>query len=158
MKNALSVYYWRAADVFEIYSQPRVAQAAAEYNKEGITLQPVWSLDLTRADPSTGKAWDSSKPQVQSRVNKLVWEMRPLFLIGSPPCTVFFVIAESLTCQEIFLHCESRARRRQGPLDFLHEPLQDPDQGWQVSCPRTSTQRSVADGGVPGANRRKGRG
>ena len=52
-------------------------------------MQPGWSLDLTRADPATGKAWVLSKLQVQSRVTKLLRETKPLFLIGSPPCTAF---------------------------------------------------------------------
>ena len=79
MKNALSMYHRSGADVAEIYSQPRIAQAAAEFDKNGVTLQPGWSLDLTRADPSTGRAWDLSKGEVRSRVMRLVRSTRPLF-------------------------------------------------------------------------------
>ena len=89
MKGALSMFHRHGADVSEVYSQPRIAQAAASFNKGDVELQPGWSLDLTRADPSTGKAWDLSKPEVQSRVVKLVRSTQPLFLIGSPPCTAF---------------------------------------------------------------------
>ena len=89
MKGAMKMYNRIGADVSEVYSQPRVAQAAAEFDADGMKLQPGFSLDLTRADPTTGRAWDLSKPQVQSRLAKLVRETRPLFLIGFPPCTAF---------------------------------------------------------------------
>ena len=89
MKDSMAMFQRTGADVSEVYSQPRVTQAAAEYDKDGVNLQPGWSLDLTRADPSTGEAWDLSRQDVQSRVIKLVKTTRPLFLIGSPPCTAF---------------------------------------------------------------------
>ena len=66
-----------------------MAQAAAEFDAGDMKLQPGFSLDLTRADPTTGQAWDLPKPQVQRRVTELVQETRPLFLIGFPPCTAF---------------------------------------------------------------------
>ena len=78
MKGAMKMYNKTGADVSEVYSQPRVAQAAAEDDTDGMKLQPGFSLDLTRADPTTGRAWDLSSPQVQSRVTKLVRETRPL--------------------------------------------------------------------------------
>ena len=55
----------------------------------GTRLKPGWSLDLTRNDPKTGEPWDLSDPKVQSRVKRLIIEGKPLFLIGSPPCTAF---------------------------------------------------------------------
>ena len=89
MKDALDMYQRVGADVAEIYSQPRITQAAAEFERDGIRLQPGWSLDLTKADPLTGRAWDLSQPVVQSRVFKMSASTKPLFLIGSPPCTAF---------------------------------------------------------------------
>ena len=89
MKDAISMHNKKDADVSEAHSRPRIAQAAAEYGKDGINLQPGWSLDLTMADPTTGKALDLSDPKVQSSVVKLLNSIRPLFRIGSPPCTAF---------------------------------------------------------------------
>ena len=89
MKGALKMYNEFGPDVVEVYSQPRVTQAAAEFDKDGMKLSPGWSLDFTRADPQTGEAWDLSRPDVQSRVIKLVERTQPLFIIGSPPCTAF---------------------------------------------------------------------
>ena len=89
MKDSLSMYLRAGADIAEVYSLPRICQAAAEYNKDGTKLQPGWSLDLTRTDPATGQAWNLADATVQSRVTKLIAETKPLFLIGSPPCTAF---------------------------------------------------------------------
>ena len=72
-----------------LYSRPRIAQAMAEYNRNGITLLPGYSIDFARCDSTTGRARDLSRPNVQSRVMKLVTATELLFLIGSPPCTVF---------------------------------------------------------------------
>ena len=87
LKDAVSMYQRKGADVVEVFSQPRIAQEAAMRPYGGTQLSPGWSLDLTRYDPKTGKAWDLSDKKVQSRVIKMVLEGRPLFLIGSPPCT-----------------------------------------------------------------------
>ena len=73
----------------ELYSQPRIAQSATAKLYGGAKLTPGWSLDLTRLDPKTGKAWDLGDEKVQSRVVKMIAEGKPLFVIGSPPCTPF---------------------------------------------------------------------
>ena len=77
MKQAVSMYMRKNAEVVEVYSQPRIAQEAAEYNKNGINLRLGWSLDLTRADPTTGEPWDLSNQKVQSRVVKMINETKP---------------------------------------------------------------------------------
>ena len=87
LKDAVSMYQRKGADVVEVFSQPRIAQEAAMRPYGGTHLVPGWSLDLTRYDPKTGKAWDLSDKTVQSRVIKMIVEGRPLFVIGSPPCT-----------------------------------------------------------------------
>ena len=84
MRQAVAMYMRKNADVVEVYSQPRIAQEAAEYSKDGRSLRPGWSLDLRRADPKTGEPWDLSSQKVQSRVVKMMNETKPLFLIGSP--------------------------------------------------------------------------
>ena len=44
---------------------------------------------MTRVDPLTGMPWDLGCSKVQSRVVKMIAKDEPLFVIGSPPCTVF---------------------------------------------------------------------
>ena len=87
LKDAVSMYRREGADVVEVFSQPRVAQEAAMRSYGGTRIVPGWSLDLTRYDPKTGKAWDLADKKVQSRVIKMITEGKPLFVIGSPPCT-----------------------------------------------------------------------
>lgn len=87
LKDALSMYKREGADVVEVYSQPRIAQEAALRRYGTTQLIPGWSLDLTRLDPKTGEPWDLANPKVQSRVKKMVMEGKPMFVIGSPPCT-----------------------------------------------------------------------
>ncbi len=92
MKGAMAMYERKGADVVELFSQPRIAQAATARLYGGTPLQPGWSLDLTRLDPKTGRPWDLSDKKVQSRVMRMIAEGKPLFVIGSPPCTAFSTI------------------------------------------------------------------
>ena len=45
-------------------------------------------------DPTTGQPWDLSKPAVQSRVIKLVRDVKPFCVVGSPLCTAFSPLQE----------------------------------------------------------------
>ena len=92
LRGALALYERKGTDVSEIFSPPRIAQEAGIREYGGTRLKPGWSLDLTRNDPKTGEPWDLSDKKVQSRIVKLVAEGRPLFIIGSPPCTAFSII------------------------------------------------------------------
>ena len=94
MRDALSMYRRVGADISEVYSLPRIAQEAAVHTVHGEKLVPGWSLDLTRVDPATGRPWDLSKPEVHARVKQMVINDKPLFLIGSPPCTAFSRLQE----------------------------------------------------------------
>ena len=89
LKDALALYERKGADVVEIFSVPRIAQEAGTRRHDGTKLVPGWSLDLTRTDPKTGKQWDLANKTVQSRVKKMIRDSKPLFVIGSPPCTAF---------------------------------------------------------------------
>ena len=64
MKQAMQMYERKGADVSEVYSQPRIALEAGLRKYMGQRLQPGWSLDLTRLDPSNGKPWGLSRPEV----------------------------------------------------------------------------------------------
>lgn len=148
MKQAVSMYMRKNADVVEVYSQPRIAQEAAEYNKNGITLRPGWSLDLTRADPTTGEPWDLSNQKVQSRVVKMINETKPLFLIGSPPCTAYSplqalskskrdpkIVRAELTAARVHLEFCTRLYEMQivGGRFFVHEHPHGA-LSWQEDC------------------------
>ena len=89
LKNAIELYEKKGPDVVEIFSQPRVCQEAASGRYLGERLRPGWSLDLTMNDPKTGAPWDLGRPEVQSRVKKLIKSTQPFCVIGSPPCTPF---------------------------------------------------------------------
>ena len=54
----------------------------------------MYSLDLTTVDTKTNQPWDLSKPEVQSRVRKLIRETQPFCVVGSPPCTAFSPLQE----------------------------------------------------------------
>ena len=87
LKDALALYARKGADVVEVFSQPRIVQEAGLRRFGTTQLTPGWSLDLTRLDPKTGRAWDLADHKVQSRVKKMVKDGKPMFVIGSPPCT-----------------------------------------------------------------------
>ena len=87
LKDALDMYARKGADVVELYSQPRITQEAAVRRHGGTKLVPGWSLDLTMSDPKTGKPWDLSDKKVQGRVDAMIRSGKPMFVIGSPPCT-----------------------------------------------------------------------
>ena len=94
LRDALTMFERHGPDVAEIFSQPRVCQEATKGSYEGMELRPGWSLDLTTADPKTGKRWDLSVPEVQDRVRQLVRKTQPYCVIGSPPCTPFSPLQE----------------------------------------------------------------
>ena len=87
LKNAVEMFRRKGPDVVELYSQPRLCQEVDGRKFSGTELTPGYSLDLTMDDPATGQPWDLSKPEVQSKVRKLIRETRPFCVIGSPPCT-----------------------------------------------------------------------
>ena len=70
-------------DVGEIYSPARVNDAA---NRLG--LQSGWSLDLRTTDDA-GVPWDFNKAAIRAKAIDLINKTKPLFIIGSPPCTMF---------------------------------------------------------------------
>ena len=91
MKQAEAMYHRKGADVVELFSQPRVAQEASIRRYSGTQLKAGWSLDLTMRDPSTGEPWDLSCKKTQQEVRRLVTDCKPFMLVGSPPCTAFFL-------------------------------------------------------------------
>ena len=94
LKNATNLFERKGSDIVEILSQPRLCQEVAGRSFGGTTLWPGFSLDLTMNDPATGQPWDLSKQTVQSRVLKLIRDVKPFCVIGSPPCTAFSPLQE----------------------------------------------------------------
>ena len=109
LKNAVEMFERKGPDVVEIFSQPRLCQELGGRTLAGIHLRPGYSLDMTTNDPLTGQPRDLSRPEVQSRVKKLIRDTQPFCVIGPPPCTAFSPL------QEI-----SRAKRN--PKDMRRQP------------------------------------
>ena len=74
------------AIVSEVYSAPRVTEAARKFPRIGIL--PGTALDLTTCDES-GQPWDFSIPSMRRRAEELLDHEKPILLIGSPSCTPF---------------------------------------------------------------------
>ena len=73
--------------VTEIYSPPRVTEMLKHMSNHN--LAPGMALDLTTVGPDDGMPWDLSLEQKQTKVLKRIRREKPLFVIGSPPCTRF---------------------------------------------------------------------
>jgi len=71
--------------VSEIYSPPRVTEAARRLN---LGLTPGFAFDLTTVDEN-GKAWDFDDVSRRQEARRRLRIQRPMFLIGSPMCTAF---------------------------------------------------------------------
>ena len=80
------------AVVSEVYSAPRVTEAAQRHPRPG--LSPGLALDLTVRDDD-GRPWDFNDPEQRRQAEKLIDEKNPLIFISSPMCTVFWHIQNS---------------------------------------------------------------
>ena len=74
------------AIVSEVYSAPRVTEAARKFPRIGIL--PGTALDLTTCDEH-GQPWDFGVPAMRRRAEELLDREKPVLLIGSPSCTPF---------------------------------------------------------------------
>ena len=101
LKNATKLFERKGPDIVEIFSQPRLCQEVAGRNFGGTTLRPGFSLDLTMNDPATGEPWDLSKQAVQSRVLKLIRDVKPFCVIGSHRAQRFHPCKRSAGRREI---------------------------------------------------------
>jgi hypothetical protein len=72
--------------VSEIYSSPRVTAAARRLRHLGLT--PGFALDLTTIG-GNGVPWDFDSAARRREARRSVAIQKPMFLIGSPMCTVF---------------------------------------------------------------------
>lgn len=74
------------ATVAEVYSPPRVTRAATMLPSLGI--EPGAALDITTCDEH-GKPWDFSDATTRSKAERLIDDMKPDLLVGSPECVAF---------------------------------------------------------------------
>ena len=70
----------------EVYSVPRVGDAASRFPRLGV--MPRTALDLTTVDEE-GNPWDFSIPSQRAKAEKLLDKEKPTLLVGSPMCTLF---------------------------------------------------------------------
>ena len=75
-------------DVAEIYSPPRMAEAAA-----ALGLKSGWSLDLTTCDQD-GEPWDFSSKTMRARARTKLRADKPYLLVCSPMCGPFSELQE----------------------------------------------------------------
>ena len=73
-------------DVAEFYSPPRVANLVVDMG-----FRAGWGMDITTND-TDGREWDFNVPEMRNRAVRNILTDRPLFLIGSPMCTVHSVM------------------------------------------------------------------
>ena len=71
--------------VSEIYSPPRVTEAAKRFN---LGIAPGFVFDLT-CENDNGKAWDFDDLSRRQEARRRLRIQRPMFFIGSPRCTAF---------------------------------------------------------------------
>ena len=81
--------------VSEIYSPPRVTGAARRLKSLGLTAG--FAFDLTSTDEN-GVPWDFSVAARRREARRRLSEQKPMFLIGSPMCTVFSTL-QSMNAQ-----------------------------------------------------------
>ena len=74
------------AIVSEIYSPPRVAEAARVLSH--LEIAPGLSLDITQCD-ELGEPWDFNKRHMREKARMKLLEQEPELLVGSPMCTAF---------------------------------------------------------------------
>ena len=78
--NRISMMVATNADITEVFSPPRIAEAAKEMG-----LNPGESMDLLCG-------WDFSKSADRKRAIEHVKTHRPFVAVGSPPCTLFSIL------------------------------------------------------------------
>ena len=139
LKGAIKMFEVVGPDVAEIYSVPRIAQEAAVRKYGDIDLKPGWSLDLTREDPLTGKAWDLSRHDVRERVRKLVRDTKPFMVIGSPPCTMFCALQNLQKGRRDEQEFQRRLENAKRHVRFCFELYAMQVQGAGSSCTSTQT-------------------
>jgi hypothetical protein len=72
--------------VAEIYSAPRVTKTIKMM--PSCEVLPGFALDLTTHD-TDGRAWNFDEAEMRQRARKRQDTEKPMFLIGSPPCTAY---------------------------------------------------------------------
>ena len=106
--------------VAEAYSVPRVTKLLKQM--PSMRLIPGFALDLTTHD-ADGKAWDFTSAEMRDRARQKVRDEKPLFLIGSPPCTEYCSYQSMNSVKHGWSEHEIRRRRASADvhLEFVSE-------------------------------------
>ena len=74
-------------DIIEVFSPPRVVKAMDDSKgfRNGLSLD-LWTVG------ADGKRWDFDDDETQLKALRLIRQMKPLLVIGSPVCTPFSVL------------------------------------------------------------------
>ena len=72
--------------VSEIYSAPRIAKALKMM--PNFSLVPCFALDLSGQDEA-GYSWEFTRADMRAKAREMVTSLKPLFVVGCPPCTAF---------------------------------------------------------------------
>ena len=99
--------------VSEIYSAPRVTKTLKMLPTIG--LIPGFALDLTGQDEA-GESWDFTRAEMRAKARALVLSTRPLFVVGSPPCTPFSSWQHLNAARHGWSEQDIRRRRVEGEL------------------------------------------
>ena len=76
--NMMRTILFEQMDVAEVYSPPRIAEAA-----QRMGLRAGWSLDLITCDEN-GRSWDFNCPTMRNAAARKVLQDKPRLFIGSP--------------------------------------------------------------------------
>ena len=75
-------------EICELFSPPRVTKRAQQ--KDGV-VRGGWSVDCEFIDPITNRKYDLLNKNDQKEILKMIHRDKPLFIILSPPCTLWSI-------------------------------------------------------------------
>ena len=144
--------------VAEVYSRPRVTAAAAMM--PDLEVVPGFALDVSGCDEH-GEIWDFTREDMRRKARKLRDEVGPMFLIGSPPCTLFSSWQQMYNARHNLSEEEARRRRAAGEVHlafvcelyqaqvddgkyFLHEHPQAAS-SWNLDCVRAILEQDFVE-------------
>ena len=111
------IYRLCSVDVAEVFSPPRVSSEAAKFG-----LMAGEAMDLT-----TG--WGFNRKEDRDKAEEYVGKVKPLVLIGSPPCVAFSQLQSLIADSE-----RKREHLKEGirHMDFVAKPFKKQIDGRRV--------------------------
>ena len=99
--------------VAEIYSAPRITRALKMM--PNFSLVPGFALDLSGQDEA-GNSWDFTRADMRAKAREMVTTLKPLFVVGCPPCTAFCNWNTLNAARHGWTDQEIRRRKAEGEL------------------------------------------